>query len=135
MARRKLPLLRVKPVGVFTTLEAVTLAMRVTGVLSQSLTRLTLFTRANCSLCDTAKNSVAAVRARQNLDYHEIDVMAEGQKQWKDMYEFDTPVLHVQPVPQTATEPDLTSGAKKLWHRFSAQEIEEAIKILSEKKS
>lgn len=108
--------------------------MRATGVLLQSLTRLTLFTRANCSLCDTAKNTVAAIRARKNLEYREIDVMAEGQKQWKDMYEFDTPVLHVQAVPRTTTESDLLSGAKKLWHRFSAQEIEEAIRA-SEKKS
>ena len=107
--------------------------MHATRLLSQSLTRLTLFTRANCSLCDTAKNTVAAVRAHKNLEYHEVDVMAEGQKKWKDMYEFDTPVLHVQAVPQTSTELDLLSGAKKLWHRFSAQEIEEAIRVSQSK--
>ena len=107
--------------------------MRFTRVLLQPQTRLILFTRANCSLCETAKSTVAQIRARKDLEYREIDVMADGQTQWKDMYEFDAPVLHVQPITKGSTESDLVSGAQKLWHRFSVQEVEDAIHESAEK--
>jgi hypothetical protein len=45
--------------------------------------------------------------------------MATGNKMWKDVYEFDTPVLHVQRA--DAAEP------KKLFHRFSEQEVEKLV--------
>lgn len=89
--------------------------------------RLTLFTRANCSLCDTAKVSIAKVQKKRPLDYSEIDVMAQGQQHWKDLYEFDTPVLHVQRVFYTYSKPDIVSEAKKLMHRFSADDVEKLV--------
>jgi hypothetical protein len=46
--------------------------------------------------------------------------MAAGKKMWKDVYEFDTPVLHVQRVDQEGK----LSEPKKLFHRFSEQEVE-----------
>jgi glutaredoxin len=61
--------------------------------LLQHTARLTLFTRANCSLCETAKAVISTVEKRRDFQYVEIDVMAPGQKQWKDLYEFDTPVV------------------------------------------
>ncbi|KAK2760760.1 hypothetical protein FQN54_001996 [Arachnomyces sp. PD_36] len=84
--------------------------------------RLTLFTRANCSLCDTAKHNVNQLLKRKPLPYSEIDVMATGNKMWKDVYEFDTPVLHVQRTDQMDT-----TGPKKLFHRFSEQEVEKLV--------
>lgn len=81
--------------------------------------RLTLFTRVNCSLCDTAKHNVNQFLQRKPLPYSEIDVMAPGNKMWKDVYEFDTPVLHAQ-----RTDPGDTAEPKKLFHRFSEQEVE-----------
>lgn len=84
--------------------------------------RLTFFTRVNCSLCDTAKHNVNQLLKRKPLPYSEIDVMATGNKMWKDVYEFDTPVLHVQRTDQAdAAEP------KKLFHRFSEQEVEKLV--------
>lgn len=53
--------------------------------------------------------------------------MAQGQEKWKDVYEFDTPVLHVQRVSYTYSKPDIVSEAKKLMHRFSAEEVEKLI--------
>lgn len=61
--------------------------------LLQHTARLTLFTRANCSLCETAKAVISKVEKRREFQYVELDVMAPGQKQWKDLYEFDTPVV------------------------------------------
>ena len=87
--------------------------------LSRSV-RLTLFTRVNCSLCDTAKHNVNQLQKRKPFPYSEIDVMATGNKMWKDVYEFDTPVLHVQRIDQEGD----ASQPKKLFHRFSEQEVE-----------
>lgn len=55
--------------------------------------RITFFTRTPCGLCDTAKAVVQNVKAKRPLEYHEIDVMEPGQEKWKDVYEFDTPVV------------------------------------------
>jgi len=54
-------------------------------------------------------------------------VMAEGQKQWKDMYEFDVPVVHVQRVFHTYSKPDIVTEARKLMHRFKEEEVEALI--------
>jgi hypothetical protein len=55
--------------------------------------RITFFTRSPCSLCDTAKAVVQNVKAKRDLDFHEINVMEPGQEKWKAVYEFDTPVV------------------------------------------
>jgi len=55
--------------------------------------RLTLFTRPNCSLCDDAKVVLSRVWDRKPFQYDEINVMAADQGRWKDLYEFDTPVV------------------------------------------
>lgn len=55
--------------------------------------RITFFTRSPCGLCDTAKAVVEKVRAQRPLVYHEINVMDPGQERWKELYEFDTPVV------------------------------------------
>ena len=61
--------------------------------LLQHSLRLTLFTRLNCSLCETAKVTVSKLQAKRTFEYSEIDVMASGQESWKRVYEFDTPVV------------------------------------------
>ena len=70
-----------------------TLQMRPTIALLQHSARLTLFTRTNCSLCSSAKALLANLEQRRSFEYHEVNVMAEGQQEWKDMYEFDVPVV------------------------------------------
>lgn len=67
------------------------MAMRATAILRSM--RLTLFTRENCSLCDTAKLVVNKVKQTRPFEYQEIDVMTAQQEKWKDLYEFDTPVV------------------------------------------
>ena len=65
--------------------------MRLTAALFQHPLRLTLFTRANCSLCDSAKAAVKAIR--RDFDYDEVDILREGAEHWKSVYEFDVPVV------------------------------------------
>lgn len=67
--------------------------MRATLALLNNACRLTLFTRANCSLCEDAKSILARVRARKPFEYREINVMDEEAKAWRNVYEFDTPVV------------------------------------------
>ena len=67
--------------------------MRPTTALLQHSARVTLFTRSNCSLCDTAKSTINQLAARRSFDLAQIDVMAPDQALWKDLYEFDTPVV------------------------------------------
>ena len=32
---------------------------------------------------------------KRSFEYNEVDVMASGQKQWRDLYEFDTPTVRM----------------------------------------
>ncbi|KAK2811077.1 hypothetical protein FQN50_002412 [Emmonsiellopsis sp. PD_5] len=101
--------------------------MHPTARLLQSA-RLTLFTRVNCSLCDTAKHTLSTLRAKKPFAYSEVDVMIPQNKVWKDVYEFDVPVLHIQKVtPASSDGTDTLSDPKKLFHRFTEQEVEKAI--------
>lgn len=68
-------------------------AMRQTAHLLQHTARLTLFTRPNCSLCDSAKVVVQILAKKRSFDYNEINIMLPGQNEYKDLYEFDTPVV------------------------------------------
>lgn len=90
-------------------------------------TRLTLFTRANCGLCDVAKLRIQEFQKRRaTLDYSEIDISTPGQQKWRDVYDFDVPVLHIDRglgQDQTTT----LDAAKKLMHRFTVDEIEAAV--------
>lgn len=51
--------------------------------------------------------------------------MAPENKRWKDVYEFDVPVLHVEPAVQQSA--DSTKELRKLFHRFTEQEVEKAM--------
>lgn len=70
-------------------------------VFLQRSTRIILFTRANCTLCDESKLVLSTVWNKKPVDYHETNVMARGQRQWKDLYKFDTPVLRLPGSPRT----------------------------------
>jgi len=63
--------------------------------LLQRACRITFFTRANCSLCTNAKQILSSVWDVRPFEYKEIDVMKESDeaKSWRDLYEFDTPVV------------------------------------------
>ncbi|QSZ28941.1 hypothetical protein DSL72_003448 [Monilinia vaccinii-corymbosi] len=85
--------------------------------------RITFFTRANCSLCTNAKDTLFKVRETRPFVYQEIAVMEEGQKHWKDLYEFDTPVIHVSRGDAGEEQSELASKARKLMHRFTEEEV------------
>jgi len=55
--------------------------------------RITLFTRANCSLCVNAKQTLSKVWDIRPFIYKEIDILESQEKGFRDLYEFDTPVV------------------------------------------
>ncbi len=67
--------------------------MKLTARLLQHTARITLFTRKNCGLCDVAKSVLNNVGKTRSFEYNEIDVMAPGEKEWRNAYEFDVPVV------------------------------------------
>ena len=69
--------------------------MRPTARLLQHTARITLFTRQDCGLCDTAKSVLNSLGKKRSFEYNEIDVMAPEQEQWKNAYEFDVPVVGI----------------------------------------
>lgn len=114
-----------------------------TARLLQRVCRLTLFTRQGCALCDNAKGVLSNVWDQRPFEYTEIDVMAPGQQKWKDVYEFDTPVvsrhalglpnwtrpwlmvtqIHVEKQPAKDGQ-ETTLAARKLMHRFKEEQVE-----------
>ncbi|RKF78963.1 hypothetical protein GcM3_059002 [Golovinomyces cichoracearum] len=47
---------------------------------------------------------------------------SEGKK-WRDLYEFDTPVIHISNSDQSDELPELSSSAIKLMHRFKINDV------------
>ncbi|KAK3652615.1 hypothetical protein LTR56_001980 [Elasticomyces elasticus] len=100
--------------------------MRATKALLQSALRLTMFSRPNCSLCDDAKVVVRRVMEHRPAEYKEYDVMNAGNERWKDLYEFDTPVVHIDRM-GSLPNGETTAQAKKLMHRFTEAQLQAAM--------
>ncbi|KAF2842328.1 hypothetical protein M501DRAFT_1013677 [Patellaria atrata CBS 101060] len=81
---------------------------------------ITLFTRPNCSLCTSAKAVLSDVWDTRPFAYTETDVMSPGQEKWRNHYEFDTPVIHVE---RNTTPFATTAAARKLMHRFTEKQV------------
>ena len=101
--------------------------MRPTTILRMYTAQLTLFTRANCGLCDVAKARLAEVQKKRTVDYQEVDIMKDENKKYRNMYEFDVPVLHVERVFHTYSKPNIVTQPKKLMHRFQVEEVEKLV--------
>ncbi|KAK4902092.1 hypothetical protein LTR27_000994 [Elasticomyces elasticus] len=85
-----------------------------------------MFSRPNCSLCDDAKVVVRRVVERRPAEYKEYAVMNAGNERWKDLYEFDTPVVHVNRI-SSFSNGETTAQAKKLMHRFTEAQLQAAM--------
>ena len=55
--------------------------------------RITYFTRDGCQLCVNAKETLGKVWELKPFVYEEINVMKPDQVVWRNLYEFDTPVV------------------------------------------
>lgn len=61
------------------------------------INKITLFTRPNCGLCENAKLTIQSLQYKHKVpfEYNEVDITEASNKQWKDIYDFDVPVVHV----------------------------------------
>ncbi|EMD01141.1 hypothetical protein BAUCODRAFT_62285 [Baudoinia panamericana UAMH 10762] len=96
--------------------------MRATERLWQHALRVTLFSRPNCSLCVDAKEVLSKVWDKRHFEYREMDVMRH--KRWKDLYEFDVPVVHFDRKAGGNEDFETTAQARKLMHRINETEVQ-----------
>lgn len=59
-----------------------------------SLPTLTLFTKSVCPLCDEAVEQLAPFRSRLTLQ--EVDIQADGNDRWFELYRYEIPVFYLQ---------------------------------------
>ncbi|KAH8599035.1 hypothetical protein B0O99DRAFT_505389 [Bisporella sp. PMI_857] len=95
-------------------------------------TRITFFTRANCSLCENAKKTLSNVWDSRPFAYKEIDVMKPEGMEWRALYEFDTPVIHISSSKQGEERTSLAGKAVKLMHRFTEEQVKSKMDIVDE---
>lgn len=55
--------------------------------------RITLFSRDNCGLCTQAKGVLSEVWDKRPFVFREVDLAKAESKPWKDLYDFDIPVV------------------------------------------
>ncbi|OLN88722.1 Glutaredoxin-like protein [Colletotrichum chlorophyti] len=89
-----------------------------------SACRITLFTRDECGLCLRAKSALSNVWDRRPFAFTEVNVTAPDAKNWKDLYDFDVPVIHISKADAPEEDPNLVGKAVKLMHRFDPDQIE-----------
>lgn len=65
-------------------------------------TRITFFTRETCGLCNQAKHVLSDVWDKRPFDYTEVnvDLPKPESKQWRDIYDFDVPVVSKKDTPR-----------------------------------
>jgi hypothetical protein len=66
--------------------------MRVTSQMLQSC-RITLFTRDGCGLCTAAHATLLKVNTQRPFALNIVDIIKPESKSWRDLYEFDVPVV------------------------------------------
>ncbi|KAI8623013.1 hypothetical protein F5Y19DRAFT_406472 [Xylariaceae sp. FL1651] len=86
--------------------------------------RITLFTRENCGLCTDARSVLSDVWDARPFQFKEIDIVkSEGGPRWRDLYEFDVPVIHISKSSAPEEQPQTVSEAVRLMHRFTASQV------------
>lgn len=85
--------------------------------------RITLFTRNNCSLCENAKLALSDAWDLRPFDYQEINIMNPKYKRWRDVYEFDSPVIHINLSDSDMEREYGGSLPMKLMHHIRTQDI------------
>ncbi|KAF4988666.1 hypothetical protein FGRMN_9633 [Fusarium graminum] len=89
-------------------------------------TRITFFTRETCGLCNQAKHVLSDVWDKRPFAYTEVnvDLAKPESKQWRDIYDFDVPVIHISKATAPEEDPSRTGKAVKLMHRFTVEQVE-----------
>lgn len=93
-------------------------------LLSVNSLKITLFSKKNCSLCDTAHTVMKNLYMEpgySNNKFNVIDIEKPENKEWWNKYCFDIPVIHVE----VRNDPNTV---KKIFHRINEQNLRDLIK-------
>ncbi|XP_071965740.1 glutaredoxin-like protein C5orf63 homolog isoform X2 [Antedon mediterranea] len=74
-------------------MKTAALLRRVTSSQAGYLPLLTLYTKEDCSLCDTAMEVVN--KHKHRFQFEEVDIEEKGNEMWFDKYRYDIPVFHL----------------------------------------
>ncbi|KAF4587836.1 glutaredoxin domain-containing protein [Ophiocordyceps camponoti-floridani] len=86
--------------------------------------RITFFTRVNCSLCEVAAEALSKVAVTRPFVCRRIDLAGEEGRPWRELYDFDVPVIHISKDTASPENVSTASKAIKLMHRFTPSQIE-----------
>jgi glutaredoxin len=76
------------------------------------MTRVTLYTRAGCCLCEEAKQVLAAARGRAAFEFEEIDI--DRHPEWLAQYNEEAPVIAIDGRKAFKYKVDLDEFLKRL---------------------
>ncbi|KAK0383157.1 hypothetical protein NLU13_9070 [Sarocladium strictum] len=94
--------------------------------------RITLFTRETCGLCTQAKGVLSTVWDQRPFVYKEIDVDKTEVKTWKELYDYDVPVIHIANASSPEEDPKKIGKAVKLMHRFTPDQVQDKMDQVEE---
>ncbi|EHK45237.1 hypothetical protein TRIATDRAFT_28179, partial [Trichoderma atroviride IMI 206040] len=86
--------------------------------------RITLFSRDDCGLCTQAKGVLSDVWDKRPFHYTEVNLAKPEFKHWKNLYDFDIPVIHISKAEAAEEDVNKTGKAIKLMHRFTTEQVE-----------
>lgn len=64
---------------------------------------------------------------QKGAEYSEVDIMASEHQKWREVYDFDVPVLHFDRGLKPDETTTIYSAKKKLFHRFTTEEVRNAV--------
>lgn len=94
--------------------------------------RITLFSREGCGLCTQARAVLSGVWDERPFAFKEVDITKPESQAWRDIYEFDVPVIHISKANQPEEDASLSSKAVKLMHRFRPEDVKAKMEELVE---
>lgn len=87
--------------------------------------------RENCGLCTEAKSVLSEVWDVRPFVYKEIDIIKSNSiPRWRDLYEFDVPVIHISQATAPEEQPQLAAKAVNLMHRFTPSEVQDKMDVV-----
>lgn len=89
-----------------------------------SKVNLTLFSKANCGLCDKAKyvlNEVTATKGFESVKIQTVDIDDPKNKEWWTKYCLDVPVLHIE----NTENPESLS---KIFHKLEPEQVKTQVR-------
>ncbi|KAJ3409606.1 hypothetical protein HDU80_011232 [Chytriomyces hyalinus] len=60
---------------------------------------LTLYSRKFCGLCDHARDNILSLQSDYQFNFAVKDIDAKENKEWKEKYNYEVPVLHINDKP------------------------------------